>query len=91
MLIQTLLAHRLVDELLVQTFPVLLGKGKRLFGDDIAPGALELADSRTSSTGVVISRYVPAGEVRTGSFADERPSEAELARRERWKRVEAGR
>jgi len=90
-LIQTLLAHRLVDELVVQTFPVLLGKGKRLFGEDIAPGALQLVDSKASSTGVVISRYLPAGEVRTGSFADERPSEAELARRERWKRVEAGR
>ena len=88
-LIQTLLAHRLVDELRLQTFPVLLGRGKRLFGDGIAPSALKLADTRTSSTGVVISRYVPAGEVRTGSFADERPSEAELARRERWQRVEA--
>ena len=90
-LIQTLLAHGLVDDLRVQTFPVLLGKGKRLFGEGIAPSALEHVDSRTSSTGVVISRYLPAGEVKTGSFADERPSDAELARRERWKRVEAAR
>jgi len=88
-LVHALLAHGLVDELRLMIFPVLLGKGKRLFGDDSKPGALELVDSRTSTTGVVMSRYVPAGAVRTGSFAHDRPSEAELARRARWQKEEA--
>ena len=46
------------------------------------PAAFTLTDSRASSTGVVISTYRRAGEVTTGSFALEEPSEAELKRRE---------
>jgi dihydrofolate reductase len=83
-LLHTLFAHGLVDELTVLTFPLLLGAGKRLFDQDAAPGALRLVDSRTSPSGVVISRYVPSGEVQTGSFAQDEPSEAELARRQKW-------
>lgn len=88
-LLHALFAHGLVDELRLMTFPVLLGKGKRLFDDSSRPGTLELVDSRTSTTGVVMSRYVPAGEVRTGSFAEQAPSEAELARRAKWQKEEA--
>ena len=68
-LLQTLVPAGLVDELRVLTFPVVLGRGKRLFGDGVAPAALQLVSSSTSKTGVVMSVYEPAGEVQTGSFA----------------------
>jgi dihydrofolate reductase len=68
-LVQTLLHHGLVDELRLWTFPVLLGSGKRLFGDGTVPTALALTDRTVSTTGVVIGTYEPAGEVVTGSFA----------------------
>ncbi|MDD2701291.1 MAG: dihydrofolate reductase family protein [Sideroxydans sp.] len=82
-LIQTLHAESLIDEYNVWTFPVVLGQGKRLFGENAKPCALHLVHSQTSSTGVVMSRYVPAGEIRPGSFASEEPSELELARRKK--------
>jgi dihydrofolate reductase len=81
-LLQTLLKHALVDELRVWTFPVLLGGGKRLFGDGIAPGGLKLASSTISTTGVVIATYQPAGAIQYGSFAHEEPTPAEIERRQ---------
>jgi dihydrofolate reductase len=77
-LLQTLLKHDLIDELRVWTFPVLLGGGKRLFGDGIAPGSLKLAGSTVSTTGVIIATYQPAGAIRYGSFALEEPTPAAL-------------
>ena len=68
-LLQTLLASDVVDELRLLIFPVILGKGKRLFGDGALPAGLELVDSATSSTGVSINTYRRAGEVPIGSFA----------------------
>ncbi|WP_342238424.1 dihydrofolate reductase family protein [Inquilinus sp. OTU3971] len=85
-LIQTLLAHDLIDEFRLMTFPIVLGPGKRLFGRGAIPAGLKLVDSKVSTTGVVISSYVRSGEVTTGSFALAEPTEAELARRERMKR-----
>jgi dihydrofolate reductase len=85
-LIQSLLAEGLIDEFRLLVFPLLLGKGKRLFGDGTVPMALELASSVTSTTGVIASTYRPAGPVRTGSFALAEPGAAELARREKLKR-----
>jgi dihydrofolate reductase len=82
-LIQTLLAHDLIDELRTWIFPVLLGTGKRLFGSGTVPRALELVESRTSKTGVTINRYRRAGDVETGSFEFDEPTEAELGRRRR--------
>jgi dihydrofolate reductase len=67
-LIQTLLANGLVDEFHVWTFPVVLGTGKKLFGDGTIPAGLKLVDSVVSSTGVIIATYVPAGEIAYGSF-----------------------
>jgi dihydrofolate reductase len=81
-LIQTLLAGDLVDELRLMIFPVVLGQGKRLFGDGTIPAAFEVASTKTSTTGVVIATYRRAGEVETGSFAFEEPTEAEVERRE---------
>ncbi|WP_224338060.1 dihydrofolate reductase family protein [Haloprofundus halobius] len=68
-LIQTLLAHDLVDEFWLWIFPVVLGVGKRLFGDGTVPAALELTDAETSSTGVQMLRFERAGGVEYGSFA----------------------
>jgi dihydrofolate reductase len=79
--LKTLLAHGLVDEFKVSVFPVILGKGKRLFGDEARPMGLKLLSVQSSPSGVVATKYVPDGEVRTGSFASETPTEAELERR----------
>ena len=67
-LIQTLLKHELIDELHLWVFPVVLGSGKRLFGSGTAPGGLRLAESKASTTGVVIQRYTRAGAIQYGSF-----------------------
>jgi dihydrofolate reductase len=83
-LIQTLLKHDLIDEIDVMVFPLILGKGKRLFGEGAIPAALKLVDSKASSTGVVMSRYRREGEIRTGSFEHAEPSAAEIARREKF-------
>jgi dihydrofolate reductase len=70
-LIQTLLEHRLVDELRLMIFPVVLGNGKRLFGDGAIPDGLEVTASQISSTGVVIATYRTGAEIKSGSFAQE--------------------
>jgi dihydrofolate reductase len=84
-LLQTLLADGLVDEFRLWIAPVVVGRGKRLFGGDAAPTGLELVDSNLSTTGVIMATYRRAGEVQTGSFASQEPSERELARREAMK------
>jgi dihydrofolate reductase len=84
--IHALLAADLIDELTVLTFPLVLGKGKRLFDPGSRPHAWTLKKTHQSTTGVVISRYERGGEVPTGSFGGEDPSALELARRERWAR-----
>ena len=75
-LVQTLLRHDLVDELRLLTFPVVLGTGKRLFGDGAIPKALRLTESRTTSAGAVIAVYTFEGRPEYGSFAleDEEPA-----------------
>lgn len=65
-LIQTLLSHDLVDEFRLWVFPLVLGDGKRLFGDGTIPAALELTNVETSSTGVQILHYERAGEIEYG-------------------------
>jgi dihydrofolate reductase len=70
-LIQTLLRHNLVDELRLWVFPVVIGSGKRLFGDGAIPAGLRLVDHKTSSTGVVMGTWEPAGELVPGTFAPE--------------------
>jgi dihydrofolate reductase len=68
-LIQTLLGHDLIDVFRLWTFPVLLGSGKRLFAGGTVPGGLRLADSKTSTTGVILATYERAGPIDYGSFA----------------------
>jgi dihydrofolate reductase len=82
-LIQTLLEHDLIDHFRLWIFPVVLGTGKRLFGDGTIPTGLRLADSRVSKTGVTINTYERAGEIEAGSMDFDEPTEAELARRRR--------
>jgi dihydrofolate reductase len=84
-LLRSLLAHGLVDELRLWIFPVLLGPGKRLFDEDVAPSGFELVESNVSTTGVIAATYRRTGEVKTGSFAFEEPTERELERREAMK------
>ncbi|MEW9623538.1 dihydrofolate reductase family protein [Rhodanobacter geophilus] len=67
-LVHQLLATELVDELRLLVHPVLLGRGKRLFDDRTQAAAFRLEASKATSTGVLVNRYVRAGEVRTGSF-----------------------
>jgi dihydrofolate reductase len=82
-LIQTLLAHDLVDEFGLMVYPVVVGSGKHLFGDGTVAGALDLADSKITPSGVIIATYRRAGDLQTGSFAFEEPTADEVARRER--------
>ena len=76
-----LLAAGLIDRLVLMTFPVLLGRGKRIFDGSEEPGALKLVDHFVSNSGVVMATYEPAGDVPTGTFETREPSQAELERR----------
>jgi dihydrofolate reductase len=82
-LIQTLLRNDLIDELRLWIFPVVLGSGKRLFGDGAIPAGLQLADSAVSKTGVTINVYRRAGAVEPGLMGFEEPTEREVERRRR--------
>ena len=82
-LLQTLLAHDLVDEFRIWTFPVVVGPGKQFFGSGTTPGGLRLVDSKTSSTGVVMATYRRAGDVDRGSFEFDTPTDEEQERRAR--------
>jgi dihydrofolate reductase len=66
-LVQALLEHDLVDELRLMVFPVVLGSGKRLFGETSDKKPLRLADSKMVGDGVAILTYQPAGEEETSS------------------------
>ena len=67
-LVQTLLEHDLVDELWLKTYPVTLGKGKRLWAEGVRPAGWKLTHSVASPSGVIVANYVRDGEVKTGSF-----------------------
>jgi len=58
-LVQTLIAHNLVDEFFLAVFPIVLGSGKRLFRDADQAQKLSLVDSKTTGTGGVILTYRP--------------------------------
>ena len=62
-------------------FPVVLGKGKRLFGDGGIPAGLKLVRSQSYPTGVIMANYAPTAQIKTGNFRPAEPSEAELERR----------
>lgn len=88
-LIHTLLAHDLIDQLTLLTFPVVLGKGKRWFDGGSRPRTWTLSRTRQSDSGVTANTYTRTDQPpRTGTFGEIEPGAAELARRARWAREE---
>ncbi len=67
-MVRQLLRAGLVDELRLLIYPVVLGRGRRLFSEDLPPSAFSVAHSMSTPSGILFARYVPGGEVRTGSF-----------------------
>jgi len=67
-LVQTLLAHGLVDIMHLWTFPMTLGAGKRLFAEGTRPEGFRLIEAKIATTGVIIGTYEPAGAIKSGSF-----------------------
>ena len=65
-LLQTLLKHDLIDTLRIWMFPVVIGTGKRLFGDGTIPGSFRLVDTQHTTTGAVLHVYDRAGSLRYG-------------------------
>lgn len=83
-----LLAAGLIDRLILMTFPVVLGGGKRLFGEGAPPRSMRMVEHEVTPRGVVIATYEPDGPIEPGDFgAATTPSPAE---RERRARVVAG-
>jgi dihydrofolate reductase len=68
-LLKTLTAHDLVDEHRVFIHPLVLGSGRRLFHEGAAPRSLELVESTTTASGVIVATYARGGTVTTGTFA----------------------
>jgi len=89
-LIQTLLANHLIDVLHVWTYPITLGKGKKLFQEGTAAQEWKMTESAISTTGIIFARYEPGGEVKVGSFASGTTSDAEIERRKKWLKEEKG-
>ena len=69
-MVRQLLAAGLVDELRLLIYPVVLGRGKRLFGDNAQPSAFTLAHATSTPSGVLLTRYARSGEVRTRAFEE---------------------
>lgn len=67
-LVQLLLKHDLVDELWLKIYPLILGKGKKLYNNDAFPSAFKLTESSVTPSGVIFANYVRNGEVRTGTI-----------------------
>ena len=86
-LVHALLAAGLVDEIRLFTFPLLLGKGKRLFSNDSQPRTFKVTHGAVSPNGLIAATYVRDGEVKTATVGGVvEPSATELARREKLKR-----
>ncbi len=82
-LLQTLIAAELVDEFRVWVYPVVVGKGKRLFEEGVPAFGLTLVESRSTSKGILINTYRPAGPLPDMSAQPDNPSDVELARRKK--------
>lgn len=83
-LVRSLLGFNLIDELRLWTFPLVLGKGKRMFDEGTAPAGLKLQEARPFGTGVTLHRYRPAGKPSYGTFLNHNPPQVELERRRRF-------
>ena len=76
-----LLSAGLIDQLTFMIFPVILGRGKRVFGDGTAPGTMRMVEHQITQRGNIIATYQPNGEVEIGTFETQEPSPAERSRR----------
>lgn len=65
-LIQTLLKHNLVDTLRIWQFPVVLGTGKRLFGEGAIPASFRLVETQQNTAGAVLHVYARVGGLKYG-------------------------
>ena len=75
-----LLEAGLLDELTLMISPVVLGQGKRLFGDATPPRTLKMTGHKVSDKGTIIVTYEPAGPVEIGTYVTTPPSERENER-----------
>jgi dihydrofolate reductase len=80
-LLQTLIGADLIDEHRLWVFPLVLGKGKRLFENGVPPRGLTLVETRSTPSGVLINTYRPAGPVKLDPLALDTPPEIKPARR----------
>lgn len=69
-LVQSLIERDLIDEYRLWTFPVMLGTGKRLFGEGTLPRALELVDTKKTDKGVVLHCYRRLGKPTYGTVGE---------------------
>ncbi len=69
-LVQLLLEHDLVDELALLVYPIILGKGKKLFKDSATPSGFTLVESTTTPSGIIAVSYKRAGDVKTGTIGE---------------------
>ncbi|MBB6111055.1 Dihydrofolate reductase [Mucilaginibacter lappiensis] len=67
-LVQLLLKHDLADELWLKIYPVLLGKGKKLFDNEVVPAAFKLTEGFVTPSGVIVANYARSGNVKTGTI-----------------------
>jgi dihydrofolate reductase len=67
-LARSLMSHDLIDTFRLLTFPVVLGRGLRLFGDGVPPTELRLTEARTTPSGVALHNYEFAGRPTYGSI-----------------------
>lgn len=65
-LTSTLLAEGLADEVLLVVYPILLGTGKRLFGEGTPPCSLELVSTQPTPSGILFNRYRASGPLKRG-------------------------
>jgi dihydrofolate reductase len=82
-LYSALLAAGLLDQLTIMTFPVVLGRGKRWFGDDMPAKALRAIDTKVTRTGAIIATYELAGAIDHGWAGPQSTSEREEARQKK--------
>ena len=69
-LVQLLLQHDLVDELALLIYPIILGKGKKLFNDSSNPAGFTLIENTVTPSGVIALSYKRGGEVKTGTIGE---------------------
>ncbi|MEN2413385.1 dihydrofolate reductase family protein [Flavobacterium mesophilum] len=69
-LVQLLLEHDLVDEIALLIYPIILGKGKKLFNDSATPSGFTLTESTVTPSGIIAVSYKRAGDVKTGTIGE---------------------